>query len=152
MNLSILIGFVKASARLTFVSIFCIFTIPSSTTSWTKWYWTPMCLVLEWKMGFLPICKALWLLQNSEIFSCLCRSSFNNLLIQIASLQAYVVAMYSTFVVDRATTVWSFETQLTTPPVSEHIVCNRFSLIKIVRNLRLIQPMVITLKGGRGGE
>ena len=58
-NLSVLIGLVITSARFSLVCIFSISTLPSSTTSRTKWYWTLMCFVLEWKAGFLAICKAL---------------------------------------------------------------------------------------------
>ena len=117
LNLSVLIGFVKTFAILCFITIFYIFTVPFSTTSQKKWYWTPMCLVLEWKVGFLAICKALWLSQNKEILFCLYLSSSNKRLIQITSLQAYVAFMCSASIINKATIVWSFETQLTAPPV-----------------------------------
>ncbi|KAH9735887.1 Dol-P-Glc:Glc(2)Man(9)GlcNAc(2)-PP-Dol alpha-1,2-glucosyltransferase [Citrus sinensis] len=51
-------------------------------------------------------------------FICLCPSFSNNFCIQIASLQACVAVMYYASVVDKATTVSSFETQLTALPTS----------------------------------
>ena len=117
-NLSVLIGLVKTSARFSLVWIFCKSTLLSSTTSRTKWYCTLICFVLEWKTGFLAISKALWLSQNTRVFYCLWPSSSNTICIQIASLQACVAAMYSASVVDRGTTACSFETQLTVAPAS----------------------------------
>ena len=86
--------------------------------SLTKWYCTPICFVLEWKAGFLAICMALWLSQYTEIFYCLCSSSSINLWIQIASLYAWVAAIYLTSIIDKATTICNLDNQLTTPPAS----------------------------------
>lgn len=56
-------------------SVYLQFLLP--LFSRTKWYWTQMCFILEWKAGFLARCKALWLSQNKEMYSCPCSSSSN---------------------------------------------------------------------------
>jgi len=118
-NLSLKVTFVSIQNLSTLpTSVATLSTLPSSTTSRTKWYWTPMCFVLEWKVGFLAMCKALWLSQYTIICSFLCLSSSINLCIQIASLHAWVAVMYSSSVVDRATIVCNLDNQLTAPPAS----------------------------------
>lgn len=75
MNLSKLISLVIASTKFSLVYIIDMFTLPSSTTSYTKWYFTPMCFVLEWNVGFFGMCMTLWLLEDKIIFYFLCPSS-----------------------------------------------------------------------------
>ena len=69
-----------------------------------------MCFVLEWCVAFL-LKLALWLSHWGLYFSCLMH------IIHKSSLLAYVVAMYSTYVVDKATTFCSLDCHDTTPPL-----------------------------------
>ena len=103
------------------------FMVPSSNTSRKKWYWTLMCLVLEWNARFLTMCKRFWLSQNREIFSCLCPSSSNNLLIQIAYLKACVATMYPASIVDRAIIVWNFPANVNTYLIVDFLLSRSFA-------------------------
>jgi len=91
-NLLVLIAFVRKSARLFFIWIFCISNVPSSIFSLTKWYWTLICFVFEWNAGFLARCKALWLSQYREMFTRLCSSSASTIFNHTTSLLACVAA------------------------------------------------------------
>ena len=73
-----------------------------------------LCVLFEWNARFLAI-RHFDYHNTKGIFSCLCPSSSISFFIHIASLQACVAAMYSAYVVDNATIVWSLETQLTAP-------------------------------------
>ena len=81
-----------------------------------KWYLSCMCLVLEWNAKFFARWMALWLSLYNVPISCSLPSSPINLCNKIISLLASIAATYSASVVESATTLWIFETQLTVVP------------------------------------
>ena len=108
--------FVSISAGFWLVCIFSSFNSPSSNTDHMKWYLSYMCLVLEWNAEFFARWMALWLSLYNVPISCFLPNSPISLCNQIISLLAFVAATYSTSVVEIATTLWIFETQLTAIP------------------------------------
>ena len=116
LSFSLVTTFVSISAGFWLVCIFSSFNSPSSNTERMKWYLRCMCLVLEWNVEFFARWIALWLSLYSVRIWCFLPNSSINLCNQIISLLASVAATYSTSVVESATTLWIFETQLTVVP------------------------------------
>lgn len=102
--------FVNIWAHLSSVCIFSNYRSPSSKTSWIQWYLISMCFVFSWKEVIFRRWIALCPSQFSIYCSCRKSSSSKNLLIQIISLNASVVAIYSAFVVERGTIFYSLDT------------------------------------------
>ncbi len=78
-------------------------TSPFSTHSWTKWCCTSMCFVRAYCVGFFINDIAPWLSHQITIalFFFMYPNSFMSFVIHMAFLVACILAMYSTFVVDR---------------------------------------------------
>lgn len=83
------------------------------------WYLTSMCLVCRWNYGFHTNWTIAWLsLHNSIEATCPYPKSSNNLLIQVISMVATCVEIYSTFVVLPMVQSYFCESHVTSLPLS----------------------------------
>jgi hypothetical protein len=98
-NFTTLTYLVKESIIFSNVSTFSNTTLLLSTVSLKKWYYTSICFVLEWYVGFFARNIALWMSQF--IFIALCSNPIpeHNLCNHTAYLLPWVASMYSASVV-----------------------------------------------------
>ncbi len=123
MNWSFSSAFVSLSATWSSVEMYFRSTVPAVCCSLTKWCYIAMCLVLAWNCGFFASAIAPWLspkimvaLGSSSSIRSWDRSDCSH----IASIVAWVWAMYSASQVEKDTVGWCFEDQLIAPlPISK---------------------------------
>ena len=109
-------AFVIISERLRSVEIFLTITDPWPITSLIKFSLISMCFVLSWCTKFLDKSMALWLSQCIVITSLCIFNSFAMPSSHKDSFTSFVRAIYSVYVVDKATTFWRLAFQLITVP------------------------------------
>ncbi len=109
---------VSTSTTMSFIEQYSNVTSQFSTHSWTKWCCTLMCFVWACWVGFFVNDIAPWLSHQISItfFSFIYPNSFMSFVIHMASLVAYVMAMYSTLVIDKAIVGCHLLLQEMTPP------------------------------------
>jgi hypothetical protein len=96
-------GLVKISASWSCVGTWIKAIFPFSTLSLRKWYFTSMCLVLEWSTGFFAMLMALMLSHWSGTWVYSSPNSLMVYVIQRSWEQQLAATTYSASVVDCAT-------------------------------------------------
>ncbi len=102
-NWSLGTALVKMSAAISLVEQYSNKTSLEAICSLTKWNWTSMCFVRRWCTRLFNKAKLPWLLLSMRVaFFCMYPTSPKNLLSHKTSFVAWVHAMYSTSVEERA--------------------------------------------------
>ena len=99
-NFDVIRGLVKIYAFCSSVRMYCNFRLPLCTRSLMKWYFISMCFDLSWNIRFSKSLMQLWLSQLLIVESSFPPNrSKGSFLIQTASLQASLAAIYSALAV-----------------------------------------------------